>query len=80
MAQPNTPPNIKDRLMGLTESILKDSKIPAPYQPIIRGLLSGYLKNASQAEIETIILDLSRNVLPFLLGIDLSTFIERLSE
>jgi hypothetical protein len=59
---------IKDRLLALAETLLDDNDtIPAPYRPIVKGLMRNYLKKADPEQIEELVTRLRDQVIPFVL-------------
>jgi hypothetical protein len=79
MATVQTSPGTKDRLYAMVQGLMKDSAIPAPFRPTVTGMIKGYFDKVDDSEIEKLVLELARDVVPYILGIDFETFIERLT-
>lgn len=70
----------KSRLYGMTDSLLNESAIPLTMRPIVKNMVRGYFEKITDSDIETIVIELATQVVPYILGIDFETFLNRLRE
>lgn len=62
-----TTPTFKTKLAGLINEILKESKLPGAYQPVITAMVGNWLKTADEAEVRDILVKMKDQVIPWLL-------------
>lgn len=61
---------IKDRLFAILETVLKDSKFNAAFQPMIVSLAKSFLANTSDADLRAGIVQLRDVMIPWVLDGD----------
>lgn len=58
---------IKDKLQSVLGALLSSSRIPKIYAPVIKQLIENFMKDISESEVRTYIIQLRDEFIPWLL-------------
>lgn len=60
--------SIKEKIKSIIDTLLGNSRIPAMYRPIIKGMIENYLNDTKEEELREYIIQLRAEFIPWLLG------------
>lgn len=58
---------IKEKIKFLLDKLLTESKIPSAYTPVIKSLVTNYLKSANDDDLKNYLSQLNTELIPWLL-------------